>query len=233
VNNVVEKEEEAKNDCNYYSMSSYEDNDFVESTGSGTCAYVSALDNLNLDSHTNYWEDDLDLGDDMIQPISMNNANEMSISSGLDDVTEFQIPKSGRPVAALWNFKSHAAIHIAAGAISSGMQYLNRQIAASEFSKLRISMFGCFFGAFMIMPGTAGSVSIYVPLLKNDSLKHPGIDSLPRMSLKTMQLLNDIRSGYSFFQGGKFNDAKAVFTHVLLDIPLVVTENKKEANETK
>merc|ERR1712151_473171 len=48
-----------------------------------------------------------------------------------------------------------------------------------------------------------------------------------------MQLSNDIRSGYRFFQEGKFNDAKVAFTNVLLGIPLALTENKQEANEAK
>merc|ERR1712038_1117922 len=52
-------------------------------------------------------------------------------------------------------------------------------------------------------------------------------------SLKMKNLLNGIRSGYRFFQGGKFNDAKDAFTSVLVDIPLVVTDNRNEANEVK
>ena len=39
--------------------------------------------------------------------------------------------------------------------------------------------------------------------------------------------------GYKYFQGGKFNDAKASFEKVLADIPMVVADSKAEANEIK
>jgi len=83
------------------------------------------------------------------------------------------------------------------------------------------------------VPGVPGSGSMSVPLLSNDVSGHPGDNSLPRTSLKMKNLVNGIRSGYRFFQGGKFNDSKDAFASVLLDIPLVVTDNKNEATEVK
>eukprot|EP00957_Ditylum_brightwellii_P053707 4068967-Ditylum_brightwellii.AAC.1 len=68
----------------------------------------------------------------------------------------------------------------------------------------------------MSLPGVPGSGSMNIPLLRNDAGGHPGI-----------------RSGYRFFQGGKFNDSKNSFTDVLKKIPLVITENRNEANEVK
>jgi coatomer protein complex subunit alpha (xenin) len=72
-----------------------------------------------------------------------------------------------------------------------------------------------------------------VPLLRNDAVGNPGAESLPRNSLKMKNLAAGVRSGYRFFQGGKFNDAKAAFGDVLTMIPLVVTDNRGEANEMK
>ena len=72
-----------------------------------------------------------------------------------------------------------------------------------------------------------------VPLLRNDGAGHPGAESLPRTSLKMKNLVSGIRSGYRFFQGGKFNDSKNAFAAVLANIPLVVAESRSEANEMK
>lgn len=113
------------------------------------------------------------------------------------------------------------------------MQLLNRQIAASDFAVLKKSMIGCYLGSMTSLPGVPGSGSMVVPLLRNDAAGHPGSDSLPRTSLKMKNLVTGIRSGYRFFQGGKFNDSKNAFASVLADIPLVVAENRNEANEMK
>eukprot|EP01083_Nonionella_stella_P003624 10441_1 len=146
----------------------------------------------------------------------------------------FKLPDSGRPPAVCWSTNSsHAAVHSAAGAISTGMQLLNRQIAVNDFSKLKDGMIGSYLGSFVSVPGVPGSGSMSVALLSNDAAGHPGEKSLPRTSLKMKNLVNGIRSGYRFFQGGKFNDSKEAFIKVLADIPLVVTENKNEANEVK
>ena len=46
-------------------------------------------------------------------------------------------------------------------------------------------------------------------------------------------LIAGIKDGYRAFQGGKFNDSKAIFGKVLTQIPLVVTDNRSEAGEMK
>ena len=81
--------------------------------------------------------------------------------------------------------------------------------------------------------GVPGSPSLNIPLLRNDAMSHPGSESLPRTPLKMKHLVAEIRNGYRFFHAGKFNDAKNAFGDVLTKIPLVVTDNKGEANEMK
>merc|ERR1719195_710209 len=83
------------------------------------------------------------------------------------------------------------------------------------------------------MPGVPGGPSMAIPLLANDVNAHPGEKSLPRTPRKVKHLITGIRNGYRYFQKGNFNDSRAAFESVLLDIPLVVTESKNEANEVK
>mmetsp|Transcript_23588 Transcript_23588/g.31342 ORF Transcript_23588/g.31342 Transcript_23588/m.31342 type:complete len:1298 (+) Transcript_23588:62-3955(+) len=181
------------------------------------------------------WDDDLDLGDDFgDKHDAAAPPDEMDGIQNVSDDATFDMPPAGRAPAGCWVANSsHAADHVAAGGASSALQLLNRQIAASEFSVLKDTMIGCYLGSTMSLPGVPGSGSMNIPLLRNDAGGHPGSDSLPRTSLKISNLVAGIRSGYRFFQGGKFNDSKNSFTDVLKKIPLVITENRNEANEVK
>merc|ERR1712078_438736 len=177
--------------------------------------------------------DDLDFGDD-----DWGDDDDLAqAGDGFDTIADdsgFQLPPSGRPPAACWVANSsHAADHVAAGAMSSAMQLLNRQIAASEFSYLQQNMMGCYTGAMISVPGLAGSGSIALPMMRNDADGHPGNASLPRTYITLKNLIDGVKSGYRFFQGGKFNDSKAAFYNVLAMIPLVVTNNPKEQAQIK
>ena len=198
-----------------------------------TSALDAAFDDLDLgDDDLGDWDDDLDLGDDMAEETK--EVDEMAEMSNMGTDSGFASPEAGRAPAACWSDNSsHAAVHIAAGGTAKAMQLLNRQIAVSDFDVLKNAMIGSYLGSMMSMPGVPGSSSLTVPLLANDAAGHPGSESLPRTSLKMKNLVNGIRTGYRFFQGGKFNDAKSAFTAVLIDIPLVVTDNRSEATEVK
>ena len=179
------------------------------------------------------WGDDLDdlgdLGGAAAKPVE-----EEDDLADLDSPGGFSMPTAGRPAAACWVANSsHSADHLAAGAATSALQLLNRQIAASEFAVLKDSMVACYLGATLSVPGVPGSPSLSMPLMRNDSTGHPGNESLPRTPLSVKTLVNGVRNGYRFFQGGKFNDSRAAFAQVLTQIPLVVTSNRAEANEIK
>jgi len=219
--------------------------DFGSSSGNkanakAISAVTSNFDDLDLDDGGDIgdWGDDLDLGDDgadAAHAISKKSTSEMSTVSDMDGADGgFEMPTSGRPSAACWiSNSSHAAVHIAAGQASSAMQLLNRQIAVSDFSKLKDAMIGCYLGSSVSVPGVSGCGSISIPLLQNDQSRYPGSESLPRCYLKVQNLVEGIRSGYRNFQAGKFNDARIAFVDVLCEIPLVITENKNETNEIK
>lgn len=200
------------------------DDDLVGAVGGGD----------DLDFGDDDWgeDDDLDdLGD-------MGDDDDLAIEDdGLDAIADdsgFQLPPSGRPPAACWVANSsHAADNVAAGGMSSAMQLLNRQIAASEFSVLQENMMGCYVGSMMSVPGITGSGSMAMPLMRNDAGGHPGNTSLPRTCISTKNLVDGVKGGYRFFQGGKFNDSKGAFVSVLTQIPLVVTNNPKEQAQIK
>jgi coatomer protein complex subunit alpha (xenin) len=206
-----------------------------EDMGMGTGAAAAAANDLDFgaDDDLGDWGDDLDELGDLGEP-SHREADEMIDVSEVGEVGDFVMPTSGRPPAGCWvGNSSHAADHLAAGAASSALQLLNRQIAASEFALLKSNMIACYLGSMTSAPGVSGSPSMSIPLLRNDVNGHPGAESLPRTPLTLKQTVAGIRNGYRFFQGGKFNDAKAAFVSVLAEIPLVVTGNRAEGNEIK
>lgn len=98
------------------------------------------------------WDDDLgDLGDEFGDAAIAPPADDMG---DISDDAGFQMPASGRPPAGCWVANSsHASDHVAAGGMSSALQLLNRQIAASDFSVLKETMMGCYLGSMMSMPG--------------------------------------------------------------------------------
>jgi coatomer protein complex subunit alpha (xenin) len=200
----------------------------------GAVAAAAAADDFGFDEDMGDWEDDLgDLGDEFAGG-SSKRGDDMADVSQVSGVGETAVPTAGRAPAGCWVANSsHAADHLAAGAASSALQLLNRQIAASDFSVIKNGMVSCYLGSMMSVPGVPGCGSLSVPLLRNDTQENPGEASLPRTPLKLKDLVGGIRNGYRFFQGGKFNDSKSAFVEVLRQIPLVVTENRSEANEIK
>jgi len=182
------------------------------------------------------WGDDDgldDLGDEFDTP-EEEAKDDMDDLQDLNDDSLFQMPPAGRPPAGCWMANSsHAADHLAAGGSSSALQLLNRQIAASNFAVMKKSIINSYIACSASLPGVPGSVSLTIPLLRNDNDSHPGKDSLPRVPLSLKNLVTGVKLGYKAFQSGKFNDSKAAFNSVLLQIPLVVTNNRNEANEVK
>merc|ERR1711935_267758 len=152
----------------------------------------------------------------------------------VEDSDSFQMPTAGRPPAGCWvSNSSHVSDHMSAGAASRALQVLHRQIAASDFSVLKQNMMTSYLSSNVSMPGLPGSVSLSIPLLRNDQNSHPTVESLPRCTYNIKELVTGIRTGYRAFQTGKFNDAKGAFTKVLTTIPFVITESRSNANELK
>lgn len=203
---------------------------FGDDMDAGPSANLAAGDDLDFGDD---WDDDLgDLGDDLdLGGPAAADDDDMDM---IADDSGFQMPPSGRPPAGCWVANSsHASDHVAAGGMSSALQLLNRQIAASDFNVLKESMMGCYLGSMMSVPGIPGSGSIPIPLLRNDAAGHPGPESLPRTYLNTKDLVTGIRNGYRFFQGGKFGESQASFADILTKIPMVVVENRQEESEMK
>lgn len=176
------------------------------------------------------WGDDLDGLEDLGQS-SKHKEDDIGIAEQPGNGT---VPTAGRPPASLWvTNSSQASDHLAAGQAASGLQLLHRQIAVSNFSALKTDLLGAYLGANMLLPGLPGCPSLQLPLTRNGQTGHPGPETLPATTLKTSDLVTGIRSGYRFFQSGKFSDSKNAFLTVLTQIPTVVTEGKAESEEVK
>lgn len=219
-----------------------EDDDGVQASGGGMGAVgddwhdVGSGDDLDAaaegfdDGELGDWGDDLDGLDDLGQS-SKHKEDDIAIAELPGNGS---VPTAGRPPASLWvTNSSQAADHLAAGAAASGLQLLNRQIAASDFSVVKADLLGAYLGANMVLPGLPGCPSLSLPLMRNGQEGHPGPETLPATTLKTSDLVAGVRNGYRFFQSGKFTDSKNAFLSVLTQIPTVITKGKAESAEVK
>ena len=174
---------------------------FGNEMDAGPSTNLAAGDDLDFgaddwDDELGDLDDDLDLGGPFV-------VSQDEIDNIADDFG-FQMSPSALLPAACWVANSsHASDHVAAGGMSSALQLLYRQIAASDFNVLKESMIGCYLGAMMSVPGVPGSGSMYIPLLRNDGEGHPGSESLPLSYLYTKDLVNGVRNGHRCFHGGK------------------------------
>lgn len=135
------------------------DDDFggMEDTGADAGG-LGADDDFDMGDGMGWGDDDGlddlgDFGDDSAKAAPVDE-NEMAGLDHISDDAGFQMPPAGRPPAGCWaTNSSHAADHMAAGNASSAMQLLHRQIAASDFSKLKGSMLGCYLSSTVSLPG--------------------------------------------------------------------------------
>jgi coatomer protein complex subunit alpha (xenin) len=114
------------------------------------------------------WGDDEGLDDlgDIGEETKAAPVDEMAGLNEISDESGFQIPPAGRPPVGCWVANSsHAADHMAAGGASSAMQLLHRQIAASDFSALKVPMIGCYLGSSVSLPGKTAKLTSTVIFL--------------------------------------------------------------------
>ena len=155
---------------------------------SAPAANLAADDVMDFgDGDDGDWGDDLDDLGDLGDASARAAEDEMDLGV-VDDSTGFQMPKSGRPAAAVWCNSPHASDHSAAGQAASSLQLLNRQIAASDFTVLQEGLMGCYLGATMSVPGIPGSGSMAMPMARNDANGFAGDKSLPRIYLQKTAL---------------------------------------------
>ena len=180
------------------------------------------------------WEDDLDLGDEFSAlGADLDNAvSEGNYLSRVDAHGEGVIvPISGMATAQIWcSRSSHAADHIAAGSFDSAMQLLHRQIAAVHFKLMKTQMMLVFSSSLNSLPGLPLATTLHVPLCRTNETPSD-TENLPDIAIKMSHLIQSLKLAYKTFQKGEFSKAQGIFSHMLMSIPLVITESRAGSHE--
>lgn len=171
------------------------------------------------------WEDDLDLSDD--------EAAAPQGEKGARSSESFVAPVGGISATVTWCAEStHAADHMCAGSAETGLQLLNRQIAAVDVSSMRSNALSLFLGASSYLPGLPLAPSNRNFLVR-DGAKSAAGKPMPALSMKVGPLLDLLKQAYRSFTGGQFGECKTALSEIMASIPLVAASSRSETNDLK
>eukprot|EP01035_Chromulina_nebulosa_P018774 gene18774-24541_t len=149
-------------------------------------------------------DDDLDLSDDESAPTSPHNNGSNSLSSS----QSFVAPSAGVSPTASWvSDTSLTSIHLAAGSVETGLNLLNRQVAAVNTSLLK-----------------SGAISLFIATKAKP---------LPALTLKIPPLLDMLKQAYKSFTAAQFQECKELLETILHTIPLTYAPTRTESNDLK
>ncbi|XP_050443859.1 coatomer subunit alpha-like [Adelges cooleyi] len=150
------------------------------------------------------------------------------IAVSKQDADYFIAPKEGPSQAHIWSTNSQLPIdYIKSGNFETAFKLLNEQIGVTNFQPFK-SLF---------MDTYLKSRCSYTPLPSHPSLfvypqrNWKENNNKPVLDLKLEHLLSELQSCYQLTTAGKFPETIAKFRSILLSIPLLYVDTKKEAVE--
>jgi coatomer subunit alpha len=147
----------------------------------------------------------------------------------------FVAPPPGQPVTQRWLARSKlAAEHAAAGAFDSAFRMLTLQLGITHFEPLKANMLAMHAAAFAHVSGLPNQPAISLGLDAGWSKSSPTAPpSQPTTPFRFAALEKKLLEAYELFTKNKLAESLAVFDNILLVIPLLVVETRKEVDEVK
>jgi coatomer protein complex subunit alpha (xenin) len=149
----------------------------------------------------------------------------------------FAAPSQGTATPIRWTQASSlAAEHLAAGAMDTAMQLLNRQVGVVNFEPLKPYFLQIATGSQSFLGTLTGAPPLRVPHHRNwsDCSWTPrGTVGLPSIAITMPPLVDRLKVAYKSFTDGKFSEAQVHFKAIIQQLPLVVVDNKPEVNEIR
>lgn len=147
----------------------------------------------------------------------------------------FVAPPPGAPLSQRWTQRSSlAGEHAAAGAFTTAMQLLGRQLAIKNFAPLKPAMLDLFMGSHSSLPALA-SVPVVALGLERGWTENspPNTPGQPALVYKLSTLESKLKAAYKTTTEGKFTEALKLFLNILHTIPLIVVDSRREVDEVK
>lgn len=172
------------------------------------------------------WEmEDLELPPETVQP-----------RGGAPDVSApFVALPPGVPASAQWIQKSGlAADHVASGDFASGMRLLRRQLGIEDFEPMRpyfLLLASSTQAVVPTLPGLPPSVASLDRGWNGAAKSSP--PTAPALAFTLTTLEEELKKAYRSVTEGKFGDALTRFTSILLMVPLMVVDSRKEVDDVK
>eukprot|EP01023_Acetabularia_acetabulum_P015061 TRINITY_DN17311_c0_g1_i2.p1 TRINITY_DN17311_c0_g1~~TRINITY_DN17311_c0_g1_i2.p1 ORF type:complete len:493 (-),score=127.32 TRINITY_DN17311_c0_g1_i2:1091-2569(-) len=194
--------------------------------GEGAEEFVD-VDELGLDEakeEDGGWEmEDLELPADVLK------------TAAIGETTVFAAPTQGRSYQQLWLSKCQlASEHVAAGAFDSAMRMLNRQLGIVNFEPLQSYFIDTYVAAQGSLQGLPNLPSNTAPLDKSWSGEEASSPPKnPAIILSLQSLEANLKRAYKQVTEGKFSNALDTFNQMLLMVPMLVVESRKEVDEVK
>jgi coatomer subunit alpha len=147
----------------------------------------------------------------------------------------FVAPTPGVSAANRWATKCQlAADQAAAGAFDTAMRLLSRQAGITEFAPLKPYFLELYQGSHATIPMLPTQPSITFGLNRNwDPDAASQEPAAPALTYNVAALEEKLARSYRLVTEGKFIDALKMFTSIILTIPLLVVDSRKEADEVR
>ena len=147
----------------------------------------------------------------------------------------FVAPTPGVSAANRWATKCQlAADQAAAGAFDTAMRLLARQAGITEFGPMRPYFLDLYQASHAYLPMLPTLPSITFGLDRSWDPDAPSQEpAAPALAYTVAGLEENLARAYRLVTEGKFADSLKLFTSILLTIPLLVVDSRKEAEEVK
>jgi len=174
-------------------------------------------------------DDDLDLSDDEA-PVVSSGKGQGGRSEGY-----FSAPTGGVPATVTWCADSaHAADHFAAGSVESALQLLKRQINLCDADRLKQYATTLPLGAIAYLPGLPLVPSNKSYLIREAAAQTgKSVKTLPALSLKVANLLDQLKQSYRAFTNGQFAECRNSLDVIITSIPLTHASSRTETIDLK
>eukprot|EP00124_Ichthyophonus_hoferi_P001771 Ihof_evm4s102 gene=Ihof_evmTU4s102 len=140
----------------------------------------------------------------------------------------FTPPVRGTPYTQIWASNSIlAGEHVAAGSFDTAMQLLNSQIGVVNFEPLKPHFLAMVSGTHTAITGLPQLPAMMQPIHRNYMEAGPR-NGKPLIAITLKMLVQQLQSAYQVTTQGKFQEAMGRFRAILITIPLVVVDTKKE-----
>ncbi|KAJ2364165.1 hypothetical protein IW150_006550, partial [Coemansia sp. RSA 2607] len=134
----------------------------------------------------------------------------------------------------IWSRNSPLAVdQIAAGNFEQAMRLLRDQVGISSFAALKPAFMEIYSASRSVLTTTPFAPATRIPLRRNPTETTDRSQYLPAQIYSLSSSLEKLQQGYRATTAGKFEEALALFKHLLLSLIFVTADTTEDANEIK